>query len=87
MLALLGIVIVGLLFSVGMDPSQLKPGHYALGGVAILPTLISVLVLIVMESDAMHKAKIGDVPQWLVEKYPNPDAKPLAIAPTHQEAP
>jgi hypothetical protein len=76
MLAVLALVIVGLLLSVGGDPSQLKPGHYALGGVASLPTMVFILVLIVMESDAMHKARIGQVPEWLVKKYPDSSAQP-----------
>ncbi len=71
MLVLLALVVGGILLSVGGDASQLKPGHYALGGVASLPTLLFVLVLIVMESDALHKAKTGVVPEWLVRKYPN----------------
>ena len=79
MLALLGLVVVGLLLSVGGDATQLKPGHYALGGVAALPTLIFTLALIVMESDALHKAKTGQVPEWLVKKYPNPTAQPVSV--------
>lgn len=74
MLAFLGLVIAGILLSVGGDASQLKPGHYAFGGVAGLPTLIFILALIVMESDALHKSKTGQVPEWLVKKYPNPAA-------------
>ena len=72
MLAVLGVIIVGLLLSVGGDANQLRPGHYAVGGVAMLPTLITVLVLIIMESDAVHKAKMGQVPQSLMKKYPPP---------------
>ena len=72
MLLALGAVLAGLLLSVGGDPSMLKPGHKALGGVMALPTLVFILVLIVMESDAMHKAKSGVVPQWLIDKYPIP---------------
>ncbi|MCW8919663.1 MAG: hypothetical protein OQL08_12730 [Gammaproteobacteria bacterium] len=75
MMAVAALVLGGLLLSVGWDTSQLKPGHYALGGVSALPVLLFVMVLIVMESDALHKAKSGEVPQWLVEKYPNPQAK------------
>jgi len=78
MLVVLGLALGALLASVGGDPAQLKPGHKALGGVLALPTLVFILVLIVMESDAMHKAKSGIVPQWLVDKYPNPEAKPIA---------
>jgi hypothetical protein len=71
-LLLLGVVISILLLTVGGDVDNLRPGHYALGGVAMLPTLLSVLVLIVMESDAVHKAKSGQVPQSLVKKFPPP---------------
>lgn len=79
MLLLLALVVGGILLSVGGDASQLKPGHYALGGVASLPTLLFVLVLIVMESDALHKARTGIVPEWLVKKYPT-DREQAAIA-------
>lgn len=71
MIALMGLVILGLILMVGGDPSKLKPSHYALGGVAILPTMFSVLALIIMESDAVHKAGLGEAPDWLVKKYPN----------------
>ena len=74
MLALMGVGIIGLVLSVGGNVSDLKPGHYALGGVTILPTMLTVLVLIVMESDAMHQAKHGIVAKWYVEKNPNPEA-------------
>lgn len=76
MLAMLGMVVAGLLISVGGDASQLKPGHYAIGGVTTLPALVFILVLIVMESDALHKARIGLVPEWLVEKYPESSVQP-----------
>jgi membrane-associated HD superfamily phosphohydrolase len=78
MLLVLALVIAGLLLSVGGDASQLKPGHYALGGVSALPTLVFILVLIVMESDALHKARTGVVPQWLIDKYPNADMRRIA---------
>lgn len=77
MLLLLALALSALLLSVGGDVSQLKPGHKALGGVMALPTLVFILVLIVMESDALHKARTGVVPQWLVDKYPNSAAKPV----------
>ncbi len=79
MLLLLAVVVGGILLSVGGDASQLKPGHFALGGVASLPTLLFVLVLIVMESDALHKARTGVVPEWLVKKYPNEAAHAAAV--------
>jgi len=74
MIVFMGLVVLGLILLVGGDMSALKPGHYAMGGVAMLPTIFSVLVLVVMESDAVHKANLGEVPDWLVEKYPRPEA-------------
>lgn len=73
MIAFMGLVVLSLILLVGGDVNALKPGHYALGGVAILPTMFSVLVLIIMESDAVHKANLGEVPDWLVKKFPRPD--------------
>ena len=46
-----------------------------IGGVGLLPTLVSVLVLIVMESDAMHQATQGKLSPAIFERYPNPDAQ------------
>jgi hypothetical protein len=70
MIVLMGLGIVAILTSVGGNVADLRPGHYAIGGMVMLPTLFSVLVLILMESDAVHKAGIGDVPEWLVKKFP-----------------
>jgi len=73
MIFLMGLVIGTLILSVGGDVNGLKPGHYAIGGVAILPTMFSVLALIVMESDAMHQAKSGRIPDGMVRRFPNPE--------------
>lgn len=74
MLGLMALVIIGVLLVSGGDP---KPQHYAIGGVGILPTMLSVLVLIIMESDAMHQARTGRLPEWVVKKYPNPEMHPV----------
>lgn len=74
MLAIMGLVIGTVLLVSGGDP---EPQHYALGGLGILPTMITVLALIVMESEAMHQARTGQLPKWVVEQYPNPEAKLL----------
>ncbi len=42
------------------------------GGIGILPTLVTVLILIVMESDALHLAKNCRLPDSIVEQFPNP---------------
>jgi len=73
MIALMGLGILAILVSAGGNLNDLRPGHYAIGGIVMLPTLFSVLALILMESDAVHKAGTGDVPEWLVKKYPPPE--------------
>ncbi len=72
MILLMGLGIAAILASVGGEIKDLRPGHYAIGGMVMLPTLFTVLVLIIMESDAVHKASIGEVPDGLVKKYPPP---------------
>lgn len=74
MLGLMGVaIILGWLGHnvLGMEKVQVL----ALSGVAILPTLLTVLVLIIMESDAVHQAANGKLPAWVVERYPNPNVK------------
>lgn len=73
MIILMGLGITAILVSAGGDISDLRPGHYAIGGIVMLPTIFSVLVLILMESDAVHKTTLGEVPEWLVAKYPPPE--------------
>ena len=75
-LVLLVLVVISLILSVGGELSHLRPGHYAIGGVVILPTLFSMLALIIMESDALHRARNGELPEWLVQRYPNPGTLP-----------
>lgn len=48
----------------------MKEAVYALiGGFGILPTLISVLVLIVIESDGLHHARMGTLPKWAQRRF------------------
>lgn len=44
-----------------------------IGGVAILPIMVTVLILILMESDALHQATLCRLSKRVVEKYPYPD--------------
>ncbi|QYZ67122.1 MAG: hypothetical protein OI74_07580 [Gammaproteobacteria bacterium (ex Lamellibrachia satsuma)] len=47
---------------------------YALvGGIGGLPVMVTVLVLILMESDALHQTILHKLPDRLVEKYPPPE--------------
>ncbi len=72
MLALMALVITGVWIASGGD---LRPQHYAIGGTGIFPTMVTVLALIVMESEAVAQARSGILPKWLEERYPNPEAK------------
>ncbi len=47
------------------------------GGIGLLPVMVSVLVLIVMESDGMHQANSGKIPQGIYNRFPNEDMVPL----------
>ncbi|WP_207063907.1 hypothetical protein [Motiliproteus sp. SC1-56] len=44
------------------------------GGMGLLPVLVSVLALIVMESDALHQVSQGKLSPRVFERYPNPEA-------------
>ncbi len=44
-------------------------------GTGILPVMVTVLVLVIVESDALYHANQAKLPQWVVERYPNPDAQ------------
>jgi len=41
-----------------------------IGGFVLLPTMVSVLLLILMESDSLHLARQGKLPKWVVARYP-----------------
>jgi hypothetical protein len=44
-----------------------------IGGAGILPIMVTVLILILMESDALHQAALCQLTERVVEKYPYPD--------------
>jgi len=54
-----------------------KPQHIALGGAAVLPTMVMVLVLIILETEALDDSKKGRVPDWVVKRYPEGRYEPL----------
>ncbi len=45
-----------------------------IGGVGVLPVMVTVLVLIMMEIDAMHQATQGKISARIVELFPKPDS-------------
>jgi hypothetical protein len=46
-------------------------------GLGLLPVMVTVLALIIIESDALYNANQGKLPAWVVERFPNPDATPI----------
>lgn len=74
MIAIMGLVFLGVFAVSGGD---MRPQHWALGGAAALPTMVTVLVLIIMESDALHQAKQGILPDWVRERYPEGALEPV----------
>ncbi len=46
-----------------------------IAGTGILPIMVTVLVLVIVESDALYHANQAKLPRWVVERYPNPEAK------------
>ncbi|MDH5765159.1 MAG: hypothetical protein OEZ38_04005 [Gammaproteobacteria bacterium] len=56
---------------------DLKPQHWALGGAAFFPAMVTVFALIIMESEGLHHAKLGKLPDWVKEKFPDGAYEPL----------
>lgn len=44
-------------------------------GISGLPVMITILVLVMVESDALYHANEAKLPNWVVERFPNPDAR------------
>nr|VFK45173.1 MAG: hypothetical protein BECKSD772F_GA0070984_12123 [Candidatus Kentron sp. SD] len=54
---------------------MMKEAVYALiGGIGILPTMVTLLVLIMMESDGLYQARQRRLSGWVLKKFPNVDA-------------
>jgi hypothetical protein len=43
-------------------------------GGGILPVMVTVLVLIIVESDALYHANLARLPAWVVDRFPSADA-------------
>jgi hypothetical protein len=57
-------------------------------GIGILPVMATILVLIIVESDALYHANQAKLPNWVVERFPNPEAKIIEeeVQPSHPAA-
>jgi hypothetical protein len=64
---------------------MMKEAVWALiGGTGLLPVMVVMLVLILMESDALYHANQHKLPDWVVQRHPNPDAKVIEEEPALQ---
>ncbi len=74
MLSLL-LAVVTLAWAAHVYGGLMKEAAIALAaGVGILPVMVTVLGLIIVESDALYHANQALLPRWVVERFPNPDA-------------
>jgi len=76
-IGMLLLMFVAMLVILLISGGQPRPQHFAFGGVTILPTMLTVLALIIMESDAVNLARVGQVPDWLVERYAEGAPSPI----------
>lgn len=74
MLAVMGCIMAAVFMLSGGD---MKPQHWALGGVAFLPVMITVLGLIIFESESLHQAKSSRLPEWVSERFPENALTPV----------
>ena len=58
---------------------HLRPQHWAMGGATIFPVMVMVLILVVLESESLHNAKQGILPDWILERFPQdaPESTPV----------
>lgn len=74
MIVLMLLAMVAVVLVSGGNP---RPQHIALGGAAVLPTMVMVLVLIVLETEALDDARKGRVPDSMVKRFPEGQYEPL----------
>jgi len=74
MLLVLGSILAIIYLLSGGD---MKPQHWAIGGAAFLPTMVSILGLIIFESESLHQAKTGILPDWVSERFPDNAPEPI----------
>ena len=68
LLLLTTVSVVGILANIHLG--LMKEAVYAMiGGLGILPTLVSTLILIVIESDSLHHARVGTAPKWALSRF------------------
>jgi len=77
MLALLGLAAAAAWYGYGTLGVRKEAALAFVGGVGLLPTMVTMLVLIIIESDALHQAAHGRVPGWAARRFPPPEGMAL----------
>lgn len=72
LLALLAVCLIGWIGYTYLGMKQVAV-MALIGGVGLLPIMVTVLILILMESDALHQAALHKLSRRVVERYPVPD--------------
>ena len=68
-------IVLGIIYAV--SGGEMKPHHWAFSGVAFLPIMVTVLGLIVFESESLHQAKKSMLPKWIPERFPENALTPI----------
>jgi len=56
-------------------------------GTGFLPVMFTILILVVVESDTLYHANQAKLPDWVVARFPNPDARVVADDHAHHPHP
>lgn len=70
-IGMISLMLLGVLVIMLISGGHPKPQQIALAGIAILPTMITTFVLVVMETVSLDDSKNGRVPDAIVARYPN----------------
>jgi len=54
-----------------------RPPQIAIGGAAVLPTMVMVLILIILETESLDDARKGRVPDSVAERFPEGRYEPV----------
>jgi hypothetical protein len=55
------------------------PTYAVIGGFGLLPFMVALLILVIMGNEAVHLAKQGKLPAWVVQKNPFPHSHPSTV--------
>jgi len=79
---LLMLLAIGSIFAIIWTASggDMGPQQWALGGAAFLPMMVSVLAMVIFESESLHQAKSAILPDWVSERFPENAMTPIEKA-------